>query len=79
MHMDEQDPEEVEEEVKADGNRRRGEHYDPMSALEARYSVEFTRPVTSEMRDWIMEYVQMYNNAGTVPTTCTYFCSLMKL
>ena len=51
MHMDEQDPEEVEEKVKADGNRRRGEHYDPMSALEARYTVEFTRPVTSEMRD----------------------------
>ena len=51
MHMDEQDPEEVEEKVKADGKRRRGEHYDFMSALEARYTVEFTRPVTSEMRD----------------------------
>ena len=31
------------------------------------------------MKDWVMEYAQMHNNAGTVPTTCTYFCFLMKL
>jgi hypothetical protein len=31
------------------------------------------------MKDWVMEYVRMHNNAGTVPTTYKYFCFLMKL
>ena len=63
--------------MKADGNRRH-EHYDPMSVLEARYSVEYTRQVTSEMKDWVMEYVQMQKNQGPTPSVYTSFCSLMK-
>ena len=79
LHKDEHDPEEEEEKVKADGFWRRGEHYDPRSALEARYPAEFTRPVTSEMKDWVMEYVQTHKKARTVPTTSAYFCSLMNI
>ena len=78
LHKDEQDPEDQEGKEQAEDNLMRNQAFDPLDAMENRYPVEFTRPFTSQMRDWVMEYVQMQNRQGPTPAVCTSFCSIMK-
>jgi hypothetical protein len=65
--------------VQADDNWIRDQPYDQMEAMENRYPAELTRPLTSQMKDWVMEYVQMQNHQGPTPSVCDSFCSIMKL
>jgi hypothetical protein len=46
----------------------RNQAFEPLDAMESRYPVEFTRPFNSQVKDWIMEYVQMQNNSGPTPS-----------
>ena len=48
--------------MQAEDNWIRDQPYNELEAMENRYPVEFKRPLTSQMKDWVMEYVQMQNH-----------------